>query len=135
MNVGSGGGAAAPAAGGASGEAAAAPEEEKKEEGMLIPETPILSHPPAWCLLQLLTHRPLQLRRSPTRTWASVSSIKHSFETNNPVFFVTSGNAWLLGFFSRLTGGHEQHQKMGNWATVGRPGRRLPLSRLAWRTY
>ena len=67
--VGSGGGAAAPAAGGAAA-AGAAPEEAKeeaKEEGTYLRN----------CILVFTTLTFPQRRRSPTRTWASVSSTKH----------------------------------------------------------
>jgi hypothetical protein len=78
--VGSGGGAAAPAAGGAAAAAAggAAAEEEKKEEAK--EEGELESPFPAQCFFSvtpdILTTRCLQRRRSPTRTWVSVSSTK-----------------------------------------------------------
>jgi hypothetical protein len=71
LNVGSGGGAAAAApgggaaAGGAGGAAEETKEEEKKEEGMLG----------QLCAMSI-TDQFVQRRRSRTRTWASVSSIK-----------------------------------------------------------
>jgi hypothetical protein len=81
VNVGSGGGgaAAAPAAGGAAaggaaagGDAPAAAEEEKKEEGTFKTQKPAI-----YGKLRSLIH-PLQRRKSPTRIWASVSSIKRT---------------------------------------------------------
>lgn len=73
-NVGSGGGAAPAAAGGAAaaaGGAAEAAPEEAKEEGQY-------SHPglPARYALEYGANNLLQRRRSPTMTWASVSSTK-----------------------------------------------------------
>jgi hypothetical protein len=74
-NVGSGGGAAAPAAaGGAPGAAggdAAPAEEEKKEEGLSIPS--LINVSCTSCFADTIL---LQRRRSPTRTWVSVSSTK-----------------------------------------------------------
>lgn len=71
LNVGSGGG-AAPAAGGAAaagGDAAgdAAPAEEEKAEGTILRQFDIR---------RTCTNKSLQRRRSPTTTWASVSSTK-----------------------------------------------------------
>lgn len=79
MNVGSGGGAAAaPAAGGAAAGGAAAaeeaPKEEEKEEGEFI--SPPRSDCGEVTVGAWLTQICVQRRRSQTKTWASVSSIK-----------------------------------------------------------
>lgn len=77
-------GGAAPAAGGAAagGAAAEAPkEEEKKEEGSYL--LPIIRSIP----IVLIS---MQRRRSPTRTWASVSS------TKRPITSTTSSSTWTF---------------------------------------
>lgn len=82
MNVGSGGGAAAaaPAAGGAAagGAADAAPAEEAKEEGAYSLSK--FANAGIGCVRKeiTVTNVFLQRRKSPTRTWVSVSSTKRS---------------------------------------------------------
>jgi hypothetical protein len=108
VNVGSGGGAAAPAAGGAAagGAAEEAKEEEKKEEGTFFAVCP-------QSINRTETNIRMQLLRSPTRTWASVSSTKrftHAPTTTFSCFFVLQ----LHGFGVHIdsvdhTGWRRQH--------------------------
>jgi len=76
-NVGSGGAAAGPAAGGAAAAAGGAAEEAKEEEKVEGQYSQFLGFRNQLFALALVgANKLLQRRRSPTRTWASVSSTK-----------------------------------------------------------
>ena len=123
VNVGSGGGGGGAPAAAAGGETAVAAEEEKKEERTFSP-TPNITARPGSSKVSVLTCLCSSNSRGGVRRGHGLRSLRLSnpfsnLDTDPPVFFVTSGNAWLWGSSHVKPGGHEQHQN-GNWRRRGR---------------